>query len=194
MPSDRSRTPRSRPGRRPARRACSGCDAPAPCRSRPGRTAARPARTAAGRTRRPAPRRAGGGTCAIAPRNQVMSKRRARSEQAGAARHQHELPVPRGLELVAPSSAPGAAICGDWTRTLSSPTLPSTRSRRRAGPRSPAAAWRRAAPIWCVRARLEAELLGAAQHLGAPIVGAQRWRICICRIDLINAHRSAMGH
>ena len=53
--------------RSPARRASTRCGAPAPCRSRPGRTAARPARRAAGRTRRPIPRPAGGGICGSPP-------------------------------------------------------------------------------------------------------------------------------
>ena len=66
-PEDRLEHADRRSGRSPARRASTSCDAPAPCRSRPGRTAARPARTAAGRTRRSAPRRAGGGICGSRP-------------------------------------------------------------------------------------------------------------------------------
>ena len=102
----------------------------------------------------------------IAPINQVMSKRRDKVEQRGAARHQDKATVPSASNS-ARVIASGRGDEGRCTRTLSSPTLPMIRnepSRSAAMPGS--GVLREPLPVGVARARLEAELLGATQHLG----------------------------
>ena len=104
----------------------------------------------------------------IAPRNQVMSKRRDEIGRARRAGSSARAGRPRPPRTRRASSAAGAATSGAWTRTLSSPALPSSRKppSRSAAIAGQRRAWRAAPSSVCDRARLEPELLGAAQHLG----------------------------
>ena len=93
----------------------------------------------------------------VEPARQIRQARRAASSGRGGR--------PRPPRTRPWSSIPGAASSGDCTRTLSSPTLPRSRkppSRSAAMAGSGVVA--RRSQLILTLARLEAELLGAAQH------------------------------
>ena len=101
------------------------CDAPAPCRSRPGRTAARPAQKAGGRTTPPAlAERA----CDICKRRRGTSRCRSAATDRAARRAASSARAdrPRAPRIRRASSGAGAAPRATESMPRPRPTLPSS--------------------------------------------------------------------